>query len=244
MGEHQSESRSAFDALTPRERECLRLVARHHQSKEIARLLNITKSTVDKHIDSAKARIGAANRRAAALALLAYEAENGLGIEYPSDPDPIPTGSPERSSQSRFDTGKGISDDHFHDAQRERATDLQPRVSGQLDGPGIGVEPAGQSGPGVGYPDHGFGAPPVAAYAAAGEAFGADPQRHGLADIGRDILARLRRGVDELTPLQMLTLVALIAIVGSVLLGGVLLGAYEVALMVQRMINGVVPPRG
>lgn len=42
----------------------------------------------------------------------------------------------------------------------------------------------------------------------------------------------------------MLTVVALIAIVGSVLLGGVLLGAYEVALMVQRLINGVVPPRG
>jgi hypothetical protein len=42
----------------------------------------------------------------------------------------------------------------------------------------------------------------------------------------------------------MLTTVALIAIVGSVLLGGVLFGAYEVALMVQRLINEIEPPRG
>ncbi len=42
----------------------------------------------------------------------------------------------------------------------------------------------------------------------------------------------------------MLTMIALIAIVGSVLLGGVLFGAYEVALMVQRLINAVEPPRG
>eukprot|EP01030_Chromulinospumella_sphaerica_P014619 gene14619-14416_t len=69
MGEISAESKAGFEALTPRERECLRLVARHHQSKEIARLLNISKSTVDKHIDRARERIGAADRRAAALAL-------------------------------------------------------------------------------------------------------------------------------------------------------------------------------
>lgn len=248
MGERRDDPKGGFEALTPRERECLRLVARHHQSKEIARLLKISQSTVDKHIDSAKSRLGLPDRRAAAKALMAWEtatgAEDGLGIAYPSHSTPIPTSRRHRSSQSQFDTDTGISDDHLHDAQRERQADLQPRVSGQLGGPGVGVEPAGQSGSDVGYPDHDLGPAAAATFVAAGEAAGANPQRHGLADIGRDILARIRRGVDELTPLQMLTTVALIATVGSVLLGGVLFGAYEVALMVQRLINEVVPPRG
>lgn len=233
-------SRVAFEALTPRERACLRLVAQHRQSKEIALLLNISKSTVDKHIDSAKARLGAANRRAAALALMAYESENGLGAGYPSDPIPIPTSNPDQPSQIPIDSDEGISNDRSDDAQRAGATGREPGVPGQLVSPGIDLEPAGQSAPGGGHSDHDLG--PAAA--AAGEAAGADAQRNGLADIGRDILARLRTGIRELTPLQTLTMVALIAIVGSILLGGVLFGAYEVALLVQRLINEIDPPRG
>ncbi|WGM38073.1 hypothetical protein AMEJIAPC_00974 [Caulobacter sp. NIBR1757] len=42
----------------------------------------------------------------------------------------------------------------------------------------------------------------------------------------------------------MLTRIALIAIVGSLLLGGVLMGAQEVTLLIQRIVDGVVPPRG
>jgi DNA-binding CsgD family transcriptional regulator len=244
MGERRVLSRVAFEALTPRERACLRLVAQHRQSKEIALLLNISKSTVDKHIDSARARIGAANRRAAALALLAYESENELGARYPSDPIPIPGGNPDRPRQSPSDSDKGISNDRIDQAQRAGATDLQPRLPGQLGGPGIDLEPAGQSAPGGGHSDLDLGPAAAATVVAAGEAADADSQRNGLADIGRDILARLRTGIRELTPLQMLTTVALIAIVGSVLLGGVLFGAYEVALMVQRLINAVEPPRG
>jgi DNA-binding CsgD family transcriptional regulator len=237
-------SRVAFEALTPRERACLRLVAQHRQSKEIALLLNISKSTVDKHIDSAKARLGAANRRAAALALMAYESENGLGAGYPSDPIPIPTSNPDQPSQIPIDSDEGISNDRSDDAQRAGATGREPGVPGQLGSPGIDLEPAGQSAPGGGHSDHDLVPAAAATVAAAREAVGTASQRNGLADIGRDILARLRTGIRELTPLQMLTMVALIAIVGSVLLGGVLFGAYEVALMVQRLINAVEPPRG
>lgn len=39
----------------------------------------------------------------------------------------------------------------------------------------------------------------------------------------------------------MLQVIALVAIVGSLLLGGVLMGAHEVALLVQYAINGVKP---
>lgn len=244
MGERKLDPRAGFEALTPREKECLRLVARHHQSKEIARLLDISKSTVDKHIDSAKARLGAANRRAAAMALILYEDEYGVGIEYPSDPDPISERPADRSVEAQFDTETGASSDHIRSTERERPADLQPGVPGQLGGPGIGLEPAFQPRPDFRHPDHGLGAPPIAAFAAAGEAAGPDPQRDGLVDLGRDLLRRIRGGVHDLTPLRMLTLVALVAIVGSFLLGGVLMGAHEVTLLVQRIVDGVVPPRG
>lgn len=236
MGVISTEARTAFEALTPRERECLRLVARHHQSKEIARLLNISKSTVDKHIDSAKARIGAADRRAAALALVAHESD--LGIEYPSDPDPIPKSPADGSVEPQFNADPGA----FSDRINDQPADLQSSVPGQLGGSGIGAEPAGQSGPGGSDIDHRFGPAPAAAVAAAGKAAGADPQRHGLVDLGRSLLGW--GGVHDLTPLSLLTRIAIIAILGSLLLGGVLMGAHEVALLVQRIVDGAVPPRG
>jgi DNA-binding CsgD family transcriptional regulator len=235
MGVISAETRAGFEALTPRERECLRLVARHHQSKEIARLLNISKSTVDKHIDSARTRIGAADRRAAALALAAHE--QALGIEYPSDPDPIPKAPADRSVEPQFNAVPGASSDRFTDP----SADLQSSLPGQLGGARIGAEPAGQPGPGGRDPDGGVGPAPAAALAAPGKAAGADSQRHGLADLGRILFGG---GGHDLTPLTLLTKVAVIAIVGSLLLGGVLMGAHEVALLVQRIVDGAVPPRG
>jgi DNA-binding CsgD family transcriptional regulator len=236
MGVISTEAKTAFEALTPRERECLRLVARHHQSKEIARLLNISKSTVDKHIDSARARIGAADRRAAALALAAHE--SSLGIEYPSDPGPIPKSPADRSVEPQFNADPGAQSDHIND----QPAVLQSSLSGQLVGPGIGLEPAGQPRSGRSDPDHRLGPAPVAAATAAGKAAGADLKRHGLADLGRLLLGR--GGVHDLTPMALLTRVAVIAILGSLLLGGVLMGAHEVTLLVQRIVDGVVPPRG
>jgi hypothetical protein len=221
------------------------LVARHRQSKEIARLLNISKSTVDKHIDRARERIGAADRRTAALAFVAHElAQNlGVGIEYPPDPDTIPKPAASRSVEPQFNAEPGAFSDHIRDRdQPGRATDFQPGVPDQLGGAGIGSEPAGQSRPGGPDFDHHLGPAPVAAFAAAREAVGADPQRHSLADFGRNLLQR--GGVHDLTPLGLLTLIVLMAIVGGLLLGGVLMAAHEVALLVQRIVDGVVPPRG
>jgi len=65
---------AAFTSLTPREIECLRLVGRHLQTKEIARALNLSPHTVNTYIKSACDRLGVANRREAARRLLAYEA--------------------------------------------------------------------------------------------------------------------------------------------------------------------------
>jgi len=73
MGEHYDPS--AIGRLTPRERECLRLVAAHLHSKEIARRLSISQHTVDGHLNEARRRLGVASRRDAALLFRAWEAD-------------------------------------------------------------------------------------------------------------------------------------------------------------------------
>jgi DNA-binding CsgD family transcriptional regulator len=62
-----------FDELTPRERQCLRLVARFKTSKEIERELGIAKSTVDGYLADAVRKLGARDRRHAALLLAEHE---------------------------------------------------------------------------------------------------------------------------------------------------------------------------
>ncbi len=89
MGEHHDPY--AIERLTPRERECLRLVAEHLHSKEIARRLQISQHTVDGHLNEARRRLGVASRRDAALMFLAWEqageSENTLS-DAPSAPPP------------------------------------------------------------------------------------------------------------------------------------------------------------
>lgn len=63
-----------LELLTARERECLRLVHAHHNSKQIARTLGIKPGTVDKHCENAARKLAVENRVAAALVLAAAEA--------------------------------------------------------------------------------------------------------------------------------------------------------------------------
>lgn len=58
-----------LDRLSGRQRECLTLVGDGYTSKEIARKLSISPSTVDNHINSAIHLTGAANRAEAARML-------------------------------------------------------------------------------------------------------------------------------------------------------------------------------
>lgn len=85
---------TAFEKLTPREREILRLIAAHFQSKEIARLLSLSPKTVEMHVLSARRRLSGLSRRDAALAFVAWESGDP-GNDYrkrPADlaalPDP------------------------------------------------------------------------------------------------------------------------------------------------------------
>src|ERR1700759_1845752 len=52
--------------LTPRERECLRLVDQHLSSKQIARELGMSKTSVDTYCDRARRKLGVEDRYAAA----------------------------------------------------------------------------------------------------------------------------------------------------------------------------------
>jgi LuxR family transcriptional regulator, quorum-sensing system regulator BjaR1 len=58
--------------LTERQREVLEWIARGKSAWEIAQILQITKRTVDEHVQAACRRLGAANRtHAVVLAILA-----------------------------------------------------------------------------------------------------------------------------------------------------------------------------
>lgn len=57
--------------LTPKEQACLKLVAQHCSSKEIALALGIAKTSVDTYCDRARSKLGVADRYEAARRLLA-----------------------------------------------------------------------------------------------------------------------------------------------------------------------------
>ena len=77
---------SHTDRLTDRERECLRLVHAHMNSKQIARHLGIKPSTVDRHCENAARKLNASGRIDAALLLLA---EQTVPNDSVSEPVPI-----------------------------------------------------------------------------------------------------------------------------------------------------------
>ena len=73
-----------FDSLSARQLECLRLVGRGFNTKEIAIELGISPETARSHIDAARMKLGAANRGRAARLLVEHEASR----------PPRPTGTP------------------------------------------------------------------------------------------------------------------------------------------------------
>jgi DNA-binding CsgD family transcriptional regulator len=78
-------ARAPIERLTARHRDCLRLVASNHSTKEIAQALNLSPNTVDGYISEAKEIIGAATRRDAARAFQAFDIERDpeiLGGEF------------------------------------------------------------------------------------------------------------------------------------------------------------------
>jgi DNA-binding CsgD family transcriptional regulator len=108
--------RRIYESLSPRERECLRLVAQGLESKEIAGRLTVDKGdgakrsltpgTVDGYLKSASAKLGVSRRKEAARLFAEHEetppqwlGDQPIGGDLPFPPDPgldLSTGEPGR----------------------------------------------------------------------------------------------------------------------------------------------------
>ena len=75
----------ALALLTDAQRECLRLVYAHHNSKEIAVIVGVSPSAVDKRIERAVQQLGVPSRFAAARMLAVAENSRGAYERLPSE---------------------------------------------------------------------------------------------------------------------------------------------------------------
>src|SRR5437763_8911460 len=88
----------ALRLLSPREKDCLRLVFENHSSKEIARRLGISQTSVDTNVRNARGKLGVSDRYEAASLLHAHEqappssAAADTGDRAAADPPAQPRG--------------------------------------------------------------------------------------------------------------------------------------------------------
>ena len=100
--------------LTPRQKDCLRLVARGLQSKSIARELGISPLRVDKHISDSRKILGVSDRAEAARLLGVWE-QQGMALN-----DAWPRGAPLSGLPSTPDL---LSNSHDDDAEDSMVAD-------------------------------------------------------------------------------------------------------------------------
>jgi DNA-binding CsgD family transcriptional regulator len=236
-----------IDLLTPRERECLRLVYEHLSSKQIGRRLGISKHTVDTHLDKARQRLGAEDRYDAARRMALYERNGGIPIE--SGPDAngmVNDGDLERDHPE----ARGIQHDHpgiqpsdqdgEADGVAEGGAGLISRelariAAGTPDADvHLGADraaargPLGLAGPGGAGAGAGVGGAQAVALQAARDG-AARNLLPGVDLDGRIVLAgpaAWGAGGNALGPLARLGLIVLIAIASALAFGGVLAGLH------------------
>lgn len=222
----------AFEKLTPREREILRLIAAHLQSKEIARALGLSPKTVEMHVLSARRRLSGLSRRDAALAFVAWEGgDPGNGYrKQPGAVAALPNLSPREREIGSDDAQAGLSNPAaLGELDRLRG---QLGVAGGL--PDLAGGHAGARRPGAG---DGVGAPQGPGdwrtiFADLVEGPGGD----GVPD-GRPA-ARRANGRDwrhELTNVQWLGLILVVTAVTAVLLAVTTIGLHQFIKAVERI---------
>jgi DNA-binding CsgD family transcriptional regulator len=97
-------SASRIDLLTEAQRACLRLVLTHHNSKEIAALLGVSPSAIDKRIERAVQVLGAGSRFEAARLLQRHETAGDFDV--PAEPRVMPSATPApRAANDRTEDG-------------------------------------------------------------------------------------------------------------------------------------------
>lgn len=98
-------------SLSPRQRQCLRLVARGWEAKDIGRELGISDLTVKNHLSAARTALGVARSIDAARLLEAHETSGASGTSTPmgiADRDYSALESPRQSG--REDATEGLRD--------------------------------------------------------------------------------------------------------------------------------------
>ncbi len=77
MGDENQVDKKKLERLSERQKDCLRLVAAHLTSKEIARQLGVSRFTVDQRLDTARRTLGVSSRKEAALLFARFESSDG-----------------------------------------------------------------------------------------------------------------------------------------------------------------------
>jgi DNA-binding CsgD family transcriptional regulator len=200
------------ERLTARERECLRLVHAHMNSKQIARHLGIQPATVDRHCENAARKLKVGSRVDAALLL----AEIGIPNDSVSGTSPIVSAPP--AGQSGGATGA----EHDHDRRPHSRHHLDPAEDRPREHGGhAGQEDDGQT--------SGGSHPQTVAVPAGGGVLQGNPlHRGGLA--GR-ALSTLGLGPEHLW--RILAVLAIAAFVALVIAG--IMGAERFAFLLQGL---------
>jgi DNA-binding CsgD family transcriptional regulator len=99
MTMHEDDGLARWLRLTEKQRACLDLLIERKTSKEIARILGISKPTVDQRITAARIILGAANRDEAALIYARlkqlYDRITYDSVQVPSPPMLVPSDFPD-----------------------------------------------------------------------------------------------------------------------------------------------------
>ena len=224
----------AFESLTPREREILRLVAKHLQSKEIARLLDLSPRTVEMHVLHARRRLQSPNRRDAALAFTTWEQER-YGSDYRKHPNPL------------ADTTESLPPELVHgdpDARRRDQQDepLLPRKLVRARG---GLNPSrGDAGTGASRPGNRLSASQGARDGGgAVEAAASHSMRHSLLGRWRRRSRFLTGGWrDDLSRTQWFAIVVAVAVLFGLFVPMLMIAAHNFLFALQRLREGWSPP--
>jgi DNA-binding CsgD family transcriptional regulator len=238
MTDAEGQFEGTLDLLTPRERECLRLVDQHRSSKEIARRLGISKHTVDTHLNKARQKMGVGTRYDAARLIAASE-RRAIGIPTASGGPPIgiaagaPFGPYLRHQQETPDeqpetiqilNRNGVAipsvDDLSGGGGGNSLAHLYLGDAGAA-AFGLGGEPSAQ---GVGW-DPGVGDTQAGVVQTGGIGAARAPL-HRLGADGRDLPSGFGGGQNDLSPLQRMGVMLLVLIGSALGFGAVLAGLH------------------
>lgn len=201
-------------ALSERQKEVLRLTARHHQVKEIARLLKISENTVKTHLIETRRRLGGVTTKQAVRLLLAQEENVGIIPEGGDPKEVIPSAA-------------GAMPEWLHEQALYPTTTPQRNHDDQLPGSGNSLADVGLAGQAPTYRGRDRDLENVPPNTWSGESDLQHGRYRGVSDGRWD---EFRRKLKDLPAIQLLGLIVIAAIALALMAGmlaGTLLGMVE-----------------